>query len=94
MNDTFRLHLDDFVGIYIDDIVVFSQTIDEHVRHLRQVLQLLRKNKLFGKMSKCEFGKEKMEFLRHVVSHDGIKIDLKKIQAVREWKTPETVTQV
>src|SRR5688572_6161624 len=94
MNDIFRPHLDDFVGVYIDDIVVFRKTREEHVEHLRKVLEILKENKLYGKLSKCEFGKTKMEFLRHVVSGEGIKVDPKKTQTVRDWTAPETITQV
>jgi hypothetical protein len=56
MNDVFRCFLDDFLIVYLDDIVVFSGTWDEHVRHVKQVLDTLQREKLYMKMSKCEFG--------------------------------------
>ena len=94
MNEIFREYLDDFVCIYIDDIVVFSKTLEEHLEHLKIVLDLLRQNKLYGKMSKCKFLKPQMELLGHVVSQDGIQVDPKKVQVVKEWKASKNVHEV
>jgi len=94
MNDVFRQYLDDFVNVYIDDILVFSKTMKEHLTHLRKVLEQLRKNKLYGKLSKCSFFQKEMEFLGHVISAQGIQVDPKKTQAIDEWVQPKTVTEL
>jgi hypothetical protein len=67
MNDVFRPFLDDFVIVYLDDILVFSGTWDEHVRHVKQVLDTLQREKLYVKMSKCEFSKTALVYLGHIV---------------------------
>ena len=67
MNDVFKTFLDDFVIVYLDDILVFSGTWDEHVRHVKQVLDTLQREKLYVKMSKCEFGKTALVYLVHIV---------------------------
>ncbi|KAL5764069.1 hypothetical protein ACOSQ2_016663 [Xanthoceras sorbifolium] len=94
MNRIFRPYLDQFVVVFIDDILVYSQTAEEHDRHLRVVLQILREKHLYGKMSKCEFWLPKIAFLGHIVSAEGIKADPKKIEAIVEWKPPRNVTEV
>ena len=94
MNDILREHLDSFVIVYLDDILIYSKTKEEHAAHLRQVLTLLRQNQLYAKASKCEFGMPKTEFLGHIVSADGIATDPKKIKAVQEWPTPTSATEL
>ena len=94
MNDILREHLDTFVIVYLDDILIYSKTKEEHTEHLRQVLALLRKHQLYAKASKCEFGMPQTEFLGHVVSGNGIATDPKKIKAVAEWPTPANVTEL
>ena len=75
MNDIFRDYLDSFIIVYIDDILVYSKNEEEHEKHLEIVLQKLRENKLYAKLSKCEFAKKEVEFLGHVVSTKGIEVD-------------------
>ncbi|KAL5740018.1 hypothetical protein ACOSQ2_029198 [Xanthoceras sorbifolium] len=94
MNRIFRPYLDQFVVVFIDDILVYSQTAEDHDRHLRVVLQILRKKQLYGKLSKCEFWLPEIAFLGHIVSAEGIKADPKKIEAIVEWKPPRNVTEV
>ena len=72
MNEIFRDFLDQFVIVYIDDILVYSKNMEEHAQHLEQVLQRLRDHKLYAKESKCEFAKDHVEFLGHVISDKGI----------------------
>ena len=86
--------LDKFVVVFIDDILVYSQNEEEHVEHLRIVLTQLRDNQLYAKFSKCEFWLNKIPFLGHVLSGDGISVDPTKVQEVLEWKAPTTVTEV
>ncbi|KAL5834953.1 hypothetical protein ACOSQ4_014450 [Xanthoceras sorbifolium] len=94
MNRIFRPYLDQFVVVFIDDILVYSQTVEDHDRHLRVVLQILREKQLYGKLSKCEFWLPEIAFLGHIVSAEGIKADPKKIEAIVEWKPPRNVTEV
>ena len=76
MNRVFKEFLDQFVIVLIDDILVYSKSMEEHVFHLRTVLQTLREHQLYAKFSKCEFWLESVAFLGHVVSKDGIQVDL------------------
>ena len=94
MNRVFRPFLDRFVVVFIDDILVYSKSEEEHAKHLRFVLWTLRDHQLYAKFSKCEFWINKVAFLGHVVSKDGIQVDPKKIEAVAEWPGPTTVTEI
>ena len=94
MNGVFRPYLDSFVIVFIDDILVYSKTEEDHVRHLRIVLQRLREEKLYAKFSKCEFCHTSVTFLGHVVSKEGIRVDPVKIEAVRGWAGPTSPTKI
>ncbi|XP_071933783.1 uncharacterized protein [Coffea arabica] len=94
MHRVFKPYLDQFIVAFIDDILVYSKTREDHERHLRIVLQTLREYQLYAKFSKCEFWLEQISFLGHIVTKDGISVDLVKIEAVSEWKRPETPTEV
>jgi hypothetical protein len=94
MNRVCRPYLDKFVIVFIDDILIYSKSKDEHAEHLRKVLELLRNEKLYGKFSKCEFWLEEVHFLGHVVNKNGIQVDPSKIDSVKNWRTPETPTEV
>ena len=94
MNDVFRPLLDDCVVVYLDDILVYSKSLEEHTEHLRQVLLLLQKHKLYGKLSKCEFAKSSVDFLGHVVSEEGLATDPHKIDAVRYWNQPTNLKEL
>nr|GEV02276.1 retrotransposon protein, putative, Ty3-gypsy subclass [Tanacetum cinerariifolium] len=85
-----RPYLDKFVIVVIDDILIYSKTQKEHVEHLRLVLELLRKEKLYAKFSKCEFWLREVQFLGHVINGNGIYVDSSKIEAVKNWKAPKT----
>jgi hypothetical protein len=92
MQSIFAPYLDSFVIVFLDDILIFSKTKEEHEQHLRVVLELLRKNQLYAKLSKCEFMKQEISFLGHVVSQEGISCDADKVKAIREWPTPTSIT--
>jgi transposase InsO family protein len=92
-NDVFRDYLDQFVIVYIDDILIYSKTLEEHTEHLRLVLQRLRDHKLYAKPSKCEFYKTKIGFLGHEISEDGVGPEKNKVTAVQEWPTLTTVRE-
>jgi hypothetical protein len=94
MNDVMRPLLDKCVVVFLDDILVYSRNADEHKEHLVQVLELLRKHKLYAKRSKCEFGVNQVEFLGHVVSGYGIHTCADKVEAIRNWPEPRTVKDV
>jgi hypothetical protein len=94
MNRVCRPYLDKFIIVFIDDILIYSRTKQEHEVHLRKALELLRAEKLYGKFSKCEFWLEEVKFLGHVVDKDGIKVDPSKIEAVENWRRPETPTEI
>ncbi|KAJ9528742.1 hypothetical protein QJQ45_020628, partial [Haematococcus lacustris] len=94
MNDIFRKELDDCVIVYLDDILIFSRNQQEHAQHLRRVLDLLQEHKLYAKLSKCEFGLDKTEFLGHIISSAGIACDPAKVAAVETWHVPTTVLDV
>ncbi len=91
MNRVFREYLDKFVVVFIDDILVYSKSTEEHEQHLRVVLQTLRQEKLYAKFSKCQFWLESVAFLGHIVSKDGFMEDLAKIEAVTNWARPISI---
>ena len=93
-NDLFREYLDSFVIIYIDDLLIFSKTFEDHLKHLRLVFSVLRKNQLFAKPEKCEFAVQEIEFLSFVVGNDGLKVDPKKMDTVQQWPVPRKLLEV
>ena len=94
MNRVFEEYLDKFVIVFIDDILVYSRTMEEHTLHLKIILEKLREKRLYAKFSKCEFWLEKVTFLGHVVSKEGISVDPSKVEAVSQWKQPRNPTEV
>ncbi|GJW86790.1 putative reverse transcriptase domain-containing protein [Tanacetum coccineum] len=93
MNRVCRSYLDKFVIVFIDDILIYSKTQEEHVEHLRLVLELLKKEKLYAKFSKCELWLREVQFLVHVIIGNGMHVDPSKIEAVKNWKAPRTPTE-
>jgi hypothetical protein len=91
MNDMLRPYVGKFVVVYLDDILIFSKTAEEHLSHLRQVLQTLRENQFYANPKKCDFMKEEISFLGHRVSANGLKVDPEKVRAVADWKVPRDV---
>ncbi|GJU72632.1 putative reverse transcriptase domain-containing protein [Tanacetum coccineum] len=94
MNRVCRPYLDKFVIVFIDDILIYSKTREKHVKHLRLVLELLKKEELYAKFSKCEFWLREVQFLRHLINGNGINVDPSKIEAVKNWKAPRTPMEV
>ena len=94
MNRVFQPYLDRFIIIFIDDILVYSCSLEEHSEHLRIVLQTLRERQLYAKLSKCQFWFDRVAFLGHVISVEGVSVDPKKIEAVVNWKPPKNVSEV
>ena len=95
MNDIFReLIMEGVVVVYLDDILIFTETVEEHRQVTRRVLELLRKNKLFLKPGKCEFEKTKVEYLGVIISHNSVEMDPVKVAGVADWPTPTSKKEV
>jgi hypothetical protein len=94
MNKVFMEYLDRFVVVFIDNILIFSKTMEEHEEHLRLVLEKLRSNQLYAKFSKCEFWLIEVAFLGHVISAGGVSVDPGKIKDVLNWMPPTTVSEI
>lgn len=94
MNRVFKQYLDMFVIVFIDDILVYSRSEEEHASHLRIVLQTLKDQELYAKFSKCDFWLSSVAFLGHIVSSEGIKVDPQKVEVVKKWPRPMTPTDI
>ena len=91
MNDVLQSFLDKSVVVYLDDIVIFSETMEEHKKHLVEVFKVLRENQLYLKWSKCVFGQSEMPFLGHWVGQGCIRMDPRKVEAITDWEEPTMV---
>jgi len=94
MNKVFMEELDKFVVVFIDDILFYSEIVEEHAEPLRIVLERPRRLQLHAKFSKCEFLLEKVAFIGHALTADGVAVDPAKIEAILEWKQPKNVTDI
>ncbi|GKE31906.1 putative reverse transcriptase domain-containing protein [Tanacetum coccineum] len=94
MNRVCKPYLDKFVIVFIDDILIYSRNKEEHENHLRIILELLRKEKLYAKFSKCDFWIRIVQFLRHLIDSQGLHVDPAKIEVVKNWTSSTTPTEV
>jgi hypothetical protein len=94
MNGVLREYLDKFFIVFLDDILVYSKLEEEHEKHLRMVLQVLRENQLYAKLSKCSFYQRQIHYLGHIISEEGIVVDLEKVEAIKEWSALRNVAKV
>ncbi|KAJ0557161.1 putative nucleotidyltransferase, Ribonuclease H [Helianthus annuus] len=94
MNRVCKPYLDKFVIVFIDDILIYSKSQEEHEQHLRLILELLRKEQLYAKFSKCDFWLREVHFLGHVVNKDGIHVDPSKVDSIKNWPAPRTPTEI
>jgi hypothetical protein len=94
MNTVFMEYLDKFFRLFIDDILVYSISEEEHEEHLRLFLQKLREHRLYAKLSKCEFWMKQVAFLGHIISKGGISVDPSKVQDVLSWNVPTSVDDI
>ncbi|GJY65127.1 putative reverse transcriptase domain-containing protein, partial [Tanacetum coccineum] len=93
-NRVYKPYLDKFVIVFIDDILIYSKDKKEHEEHLKAILELLKKEKLYAKFSKCEFWIPKVQFIGHVIDSVGIHVDLAKIESIKDWASPKTLTEI
>ena len=94
INDLFWEYLDDFVVIYLDDILIFSKNKEDHEKHVCLVLGKLRDRRLYAKFEKCLFHQTEMEFLSFVATTEGLKMDPKNVVAIVSWEVPKMVRDV
>ncbi|GKA15104.1 putative reverse transcriptase domain-containing protein [Tanacetum coccineum] len=94
MNRVCKPYLDKFIIVFIDDILIYSKDEKEHEEHLKAILELLKKEKLYAKFSKCEFWIPKVQFLGHVIDSRGIHVDPAKIEPIKDWASPKTPTEI
>nr|GFC04175.1 putative reverse transcriptase domain-containing protein [Tanacetum cinerariifolium] len=94
MNRVCKPYLDKFVIIFIDDILIYSKDEKDHGEHLKVILELLKKEELYAKFSKCEFWIPKVQFLGHVIDSQGIHVDPTKIESVKDWASPKSPTEI
>jgi hypothetical protein len=91
-NGIFREYLDKFVIVFLDDILIYSKSEEEHEKHLKMVLQVLREHQLYAKLRKCSFCHNQIHFWGHIIFEEGITVDPANIEAIRGWSTPKNVT--
>nr|GEX60859.1 putative reverse transcriptase domain-containing protein [Tanacetum cinerariifolium] len=94
MNRVCKPYLDKFVIVFSDDILIYSKSKEDHEEHLNLILELLKKEELYAKFSKCKFWLPKMQFLGHVIDSEGIHVDPAKIESIKDWASPMTPTKI
>ena len=94
MHRVFQPYLDQFVVVFVEDILIYARSEEEHEDHLRIVLQALREHQLYTKFSKCEFWLTEVRFLGHMVSASGVSVDPEKVEVVMSWERPKLVFEI
>ncbi|GJU73876.1 putative reverse transcriptase domain-containing protein [Tanacetum coccineum] len=94
MNRVCKPYLDNFVIVFIDDILIYSKNKKEHEGHLKLILRLIKEEKLFAKFSMCEFWLSTVKFFGHVIDSEGIHVDPAKIESIKDWASPKTTTKI
>ena len=94
INDTLRAYLDVFCTAYLDDILVYSDTLDEHKIHVRRIIEALSSAGLHLKPEKCEFHRQEVKYLGMIVQHNSVRMDPANVTAIVKWEAPENLTHV
>ncbi|GKC10809.1 putative reverse transcriptase domain-containing protein [Tanacetum coccineum] len=94
MNRVCKPYLDKFVIVFIDDILIYFKSEEEHAEHLKLILELLKKEELYAKFSKCDVWLSKVQFLGHVIDSEGIHVDPTKIESIKDWASPKTLIEI
>ena len=94
MNSIFKPFLRKFVLVFFGDILIYSRSWKDHVQHVDRVLKLLEEKQLYANISKCFCGEQEVEYLGHIVSHEGVKVDPNKIKSIKEWKVPTIIKKL
>jgi hypothetical protein len=94
MDDVLRPFTNSFVVVYLDDILIFNRTWEEHMRHIQQVLSTLRQHKLYANLEKCSFGMNKVQYLGYIIDEHGVHVDPASIHVIHDWMTPTTLTEL
>jgi hypothetical protein len=94
MDDVLRPFTNSFVVVYLDDILIFSRTWEEHMRHIQQVLSTLQQHKLYANLEKFSFGMNRVQYLGYIVDEHGVHVDLAKIQVIRDWPASTTLNEL
>ena len=94
MNDILEPFLRKFVLVFFDDILIYNSSLEAHISHLKQVLEMLKTNQLYVKRSKCTFVEPQVEYLGHIISTEGVATDREKTQAVQEWLVPKSIKEL
>ncbi|GKE09974.1 putative reverse transcriptase domain-containing protein [Tanacetum coccineum] len=94
MNRVCKPYLDKFVIVFIDNILIYSKSEEEHAEHLKSISELLKKEELYAKFSKCEFWLSKVQFLGHMIDSEGIHMDPAKIESIKDWASPKTPIEI
>ena len=94
MDDVLRKFTNSFVVVYLDDILIFNKTWEEHMRHIQQVLSTLRQQKIYVNLEKWSFGMNRVQYLGYIVDDHGVHVDPTKIQVIHDWPALTTLTEL
>ncbi|XP_026443768.1 uncharacterized protein LOC113343885 [Papaver somniferum] len=94
MNDVFHPHLRKFILVFFEDILVYSPDMESHLEHLEITLKTLQQHTLYAKLSKCTFGQSKVEYLGHIITGEGVKVDPAKVECMLKWTIPTTLKEL
>jgi hypothetical protein len=94
MDDVLRPFTNSFVVVYLDDILIFNKKWEEHIRHIQQVLSTMRQHKLYANLEKCSFGMNRVQYVGYIFDAHGVHVDPTKIQVIRDWSAPITLTEL